>query len=100
MVKHIVMWKLKEGLDGLSKKEMAEELKKAIDGLQDVVPEIVHIEAGINFNNGPIAYDLVLYSEFNSDDDLAAYLDNPDHQKVKELIVKYAEQGVVTDYEI
>ncbi|MFW6366470.1 MAG: Dabb family protein [Spirochaetota bacterium] len=100
MVKHIVMWTLKDEVDGLSKQEIAKLLKREIEKMADTVPQVRHIEAGINFNHGPVAYDLCLYSEFESGDDLAIYQDNEDHKKVKSLIVKYAENGVVTDYEI
>ncbi|MDA3899806.1 MAG: Dabb family protein [Spirochaetes bacterium] len=99
MIKHIVMWHLKEDVDGLSKDQIALLLKKEIEGMKKTIPQIVHIEAGINYNRGPIAYDLCLYSEFNNDDDLAMYQDHPDHGIVKDLIVKYAENGVVVDYE-
>jgi hypothetical protein len=100
MIKHIVMWKLKDNVDGKNKSEIASFLKEQLENMKNTVPEIVNIEAGINFNRGPIAYDLSLYSEFNSEEDLASYQDNEDHKKVKELIVKYAENGVVVDYEI
>ncbi len=99
MIKHIVMWKLKDGVNGMSKSEIAVYLKKEIEKMRETVTEISYIEAGINKNHGPIAYDLCLYSEFESEDHLAAYQDNPDHKKVKELIVTYAENGVVADYE-
>lgn len=99
MIKHIVMWTLKDGVDGMSKDEIAHYLKREIENMRDLVPEISYIEAGINFNHGPIAYDLCLYSEFESEDALAAYQDNADHKKVKNLIVKFAENGVVADYE-
>ena len=100
MIKQIVMWKLKDNVDGLTKDQTALLLKKEIELMKGKIPQIVKIEAGINYNHGPIAYDLCLYSEFNSDDDLATYQDHPDHAVVKELVVKYAENGVVVDYEI
>jgi hypothetical protein len=100
MIKHIVMWKLKDEVEGKTKNEIAVLLKEELENMRNTVPEIVKIEAGININHGPIAYDLCLYSEFKSEDDLASYQDNMEHKKVKDLIVKYAENGVVVDYEI
>lgn len=94
------MWTLKDNVDGMSKSDIAAYLKKEIEKMKDSVPQVQHIEAGININHGPIAYDLCLYSEFANEDDLAAYQDNEEHKKVKSLIVKYAENGVVADYRV
>ena len=55
MVKHVVMWKLKD-------KSAAEGLQKAILGMKGKVPSLIDIECGINFAEGDAACDLVLIS--------------------------------------
>ena len=81
MVKHIVMWKLKEEAEGKTKKENAEIIKSSLEGLKNKISEIVEIEVGINWNDSDAAYDVVLYSVFNTREDLDSYQVNP-HQDV------------------
>jgi hypothetical protein len=40
MYKHLVLWKLKENADGKNKAELAAEVKKKLDSLPSVIPEI------------------------------------------------------------
>ena len=44
MIKHIVIWKLKEFAEGCSKIENAQKMKKLLEGLQSVIKEIQHID--------------------------------------------------------
>lgn len=62
MVKHIVMWKLKDYEVGREKAENAQILKAKLEGLQEVIPELKFAEVGINFDESEAAYDVVLYS--------------------------------------
>ena len=57
MIKHIVAWKLKEE----NKKENALKIKVALEDLKDFIPEIQHIEVGINLNSTSAAMDVVIY---------------------------------------
>ena len=67
MVKHIVMWKIK---DGFNKDEIYEQIKEKVLSLKEFIPEIKHIEVGRNITASINAYDVVLYSEFGSKEDL------------------------------
>ncbi|MDR3645322.1 MAG: Dabb family protein, partial [Clostridia bacterium] len=49
MVKHIVMWKLKEYANGDNKKTNAIKIKKMLESLQGVVPGAYKMEVGINY---------------------------------------------------
>ncbi|MEZ5335158.1 MAG: Dabb family protein [Methanolobus sp.] len=73
MLKHIVMWKLKESAEGNTKDENAKLMKQKLEALKGVVPEIDFIEVGINAVPSPAAYDVVLYSEFKDEDALKTY---------------------------
>ena len=55
MVKHIVMWKLKEEAEGKTKKENAEIIKSSLESLKNKISEIVEIEVGINWNDSDAA---------------------------------------------
>lgn len=96
MVKHIVMWKLKENALGESKKTNAIKMKKMLEALQGVVPGAYKMEVGINYNPG--GYDVVLYSEFNDHDALEGYQVHSEHVKVKEFVHQVISDRAVADY--
>jgi len=101
MVKHIVMWKLHDFADGADKSENVRRLKKRLEGLHQHISEIKFLEVGINFNSSEAAFDVVLYSEFESRDALKAYQQHPEHQKlISELLDKIRIEKRVVDYEV
>jgi len=100
MIKHIVMWKLADFAEGKSRTENAKLIKEKIEGLKNIVPQIVEIEVGFNFNRSDTAYDVVLYSLFQSKEDLDIYQEHPDHKKVAEFVAKVRTARVVADYEV
>ncbi|AUM88349.1 stress responsive protein [Clostridium botulinum] len=99
MIKHIVMWRLKEFAEGKSKLENANIIKINLEDLKHRIDEVKLIEVGVNINNSQQAYDVVLYSEFENLEDLNLYQNHPDHVKVGEFINKVKEDRIVTDYE-
>lgn len=99
MIKHIVMWKLKEASEGNSKLDNARIIKAQLENLKGIINEIIKIEVGINVVTGQGAYDLVLYSEFESIEALNIYQKHPEHVKVSEFVGKVREDRVVVDYE-
>lgn len=100
MIKHIVMWRLKEQAEGATKEENAQKMKQMLEALKGMISEIVQIEVGINRLESPAAYDVVLYSEFTSLEGLNAYQIHPEHEKCKEFIGKIVSDRAVVDYEI
>ncbi len=48
MIKHIVLWRLKDHAMGASKNENAKKLKALLESLRDNLREIKHLEVGIN----------------------------------------------------
>jgi len=99
MVKHIVLWKLKDAAEGRSAHENALLLKQNLESLTGKIKEIVSLQVGLNFNPSEAAYDVALYTEFNTKEDLLAYRNHPEHVKVAELIGKVRDKVVVVDYE-
>ena len=94
------MWKLHEKAEGFSKAENAQRIKKELEDLRGNIPEIAKLEVGLNINNTDIAFDIVLYSEFKSLEDLKIYQDHPAHIVFKEFIKSLRSQRYVVDYEI
>ncbi len=100
MVKHIVCFKLKDEAEGAPKLENARRIKRDLEALAARVPGVVRLEVGINFVKDPMAYDIALYSEFESGDALRQYATHPEHLKIVEFIGKVRESRVVVDYEV
>lgn len=99
MIRHIIMFKLKDlGSESL-KKEKLKELKKKIDELGTTISEIEFIEAGINFSPRDVAFDLVINSTFKTNSDLAAYAIHPEHIKLVEFLKDVKLSSAVVDYE-
>lgn len=99
MIKHIVIWKLKEGEGESGNLVTAKKLKQTIEALADEIPEIKQIEVGINIAASDQAGDVVLYSEFGSLADLEIYQNHPAHQKVVEFVREVATERRVVDYD-
>lgn len=95
MIKHVVMWKFKDGVAETDKREM----KRRLEALKGVVPSLAKIEVGMNVVAGPAAKDMALYSEFHSLADLQAYAAHPEHLKVVEFVKTLVCERAVADYE-
>ncbi len=99
MVKHIVMWRLKEERQA-EKQEIALQAQKVLVELQDKISVLNRIEVGINYNPSESAYDIVLYSEFDSKEDLEIYQKHPAHVEVAVFIGQITQSRAVVDYEL
>lgn len=94
------MWKLKDFAEGKTKEENAKEVKRLLEDLSGKIPGLRSIEVGINIETSKQAYDVVLYSEFDSLNDLNAYQKHPEHLKVGEFVGKVRDARTVVDYEV
>jgi hypothetical protein len=100
MVKHVVMWKLKAFAEGNDKETNLVLLKEKIESLREVIPEIQHLEVGINFQPSDQAFDVVLVSEFENREALERYRNHPEHVKVAEFVAKVRSDRNEVDYEL
>lgn len=100
MIKHIVMWRLHDEVEGVTRADAAVAIKEALEGLQGKIPGLLHIEVGVDFDRGDQAADIVLYSELESRDALAGYQAHPLHQAVVPLVKRHACERIVVDYDI
>ncbi len=100
MLKHIVMWKLKEEAEGQLKKANAGELKIRLEALKEKIPEIQELEVGLQMEPSEAAYDVVLVSIFQNQEGLGNYQKHPEHQKVVEFVKKIIMDRKVVDYEV
>ena len=100
MVRHIVMWKLKNAAHGNTKTENARIIKDMLETLNGKIRELVKLEVGIDFSETENSADVVLYSEFLSKEDLAKYQAHPEHRAVVPFIPEACTERRVVDYEI
>lgn len=99
MIKHIVMWKLKEHAEGADRAANAAKMKSLLDGCRDVVPGIVEFEVALAQPGIEATYDVVLYSVFADKAALDAYQDHPKHVAVKPFIGAVRLERQCMDYE-
>lgn len=85
MIKHIVMWQI-DGSTADDKLDAITTVKRAFESLNGKIPGMRMLEIGIDVSKVDYACDVVLYSEFESDDALAGYASHPEHLRVKEEI--------------
>lgn len=98
MVKHIVMWKLKDEAQGNTKEINAQKIKENIEGLNGRIEGLRHVEVGLNHNPG--GFDICLYSEFEDRNALAYYIDHPLHKQNQAFTLSVVYDRAVADYEI
>ena len=100
MIKHIVMWKLKDFAEGADRATNALTMKHKLDACAALVPGTLTFEVVLAQPGLEATYDIVLYSEFDSKAALDAYSEHPTHAAVKPFIGAVRESRQCMDYEI
>lgn len=95
MVKHIILWSLKEEFNN---EKIKKEMKTALEGLVGVVPGLsvmkIEIEPLPSSNS-----DVMLYSEFESEQALKDYAVHPEHVRVADTRVRpFTKTRTVIDF--
>ena len=94
MVKHIVVYTLKEGVEKDTTIAMIASLLEPLVGR---IPGLKHLEVRKVYQGG---MDYALYSEFESREALKVYADHPLHVQAKEQFFHLLDKRVSADYEI
>ena len=95
MIKHILLFKFKQGVS-------EEEKTKGINMLRDLkdkIPEIREWEVGVQREKLDKFYDFAQVSSFESVEDIKHFGQNPEHEKVKQYLKERAD-WVKVDYNI
>ncbi|MBY0557228.1 MAG: Dabb family protein [Burkholderiaceae bacterium] len=100
MIKHIVMWKLKEHAEGADRATNAARMKTMLDACAGLVPGILKLEAVLAQPGLEATYDVLLYSEFADRAALDAYQQHPDHVALKPFFGAVREARQCMDYEV
>ncbi len=99
MLKHIVMWNLR-GDDAAARARHAALVKAEFESLRGRVPGLLRLEVGIDESRIDYACDVVLYSEFDSREALAAYAEHPEHLRVRRALGDLRIARHQVDYEV
>ncbi len=99
MVKHIVLFKLRNDIAEETRHAAALRFKEAIEELPAKIGVIRNIEVGLNINPDE-TWTIALYSEFDTLDDVRAYALHPDHVAAGKLLAEVRESRACVDYEI
>lgn len=100
MIKHIILWKIKEDKSEEEKKQIKIGVKSGLEGLRGVVPGLQSISVvteGLPSSNA----DIMLDSEFESEEALKNYAVHPAHVKVADENVRpFMEVRMCMDFEV
>ena len=101
MIKHVVMWKLKENANGASGLENAKKIKQMLEELTAKIEQIKYLQVGINENTGDLSsYDACLITVFDNIEELDLYQNHPDHKAVSAFVAEVRESRAVVDFEV
>lgn len=97
MIRHLVLFKLNEGVDRDDPRVAAG--VRAFEELGDLILELSSWECAWNITDRPIAYDYAINCTVADRDALVRYLEHPAHQAGVALWKEFA-TWVIADYEI
>ena len=99
MVKHVILWTLKDEFSDAQKADIKKGIKEGLEGLKGQIPGMIDIKVNIN----PLASsncDLMLDSSFEDEASLKGYAVHPAHVAVADGKVRpYTASRVCMDYE-
>jgi len=100
MVKHIILWNLKDEYSAEEKEKIKADIKKSLEGLMGKIPGLTYIKVhtrGLASSNA----DLMLDSTFEDEDALKGYAVHPEHVAVADGKVRpYTKSRSCLDFEI
>lgn len=85
MVKHIILWNLKDELSQREKEESALRIKRELEDLKGKIPGLVEIEVIVNPLSGSNA-EIMLDSTFENEEALNGYQVHPEHVKAATFV--------------
>lgn len=94
MIVHIVMFRFKEE----NREKNIKEVSSRLNALVDLIPALNSMEVGVDFSRSERAFDMSIYTTFDTKEALGEYAVHPEHLKVVELIKSVTLESKVVDY--
>ena len=82
MVKHIILWKLKDDLTEEEKQRIKKDIKAGLEGLAGRIPGLLNIVVNVDGRLDSSNADVMLDSTFTDEAALKAYAVHPEHVAV------------------
>lgn len=100
MVKHVILWTLKDEYSDGQKEEIKADIKSGLEGLAGKIPGLIEIKVNIKGLSSSNC-DLMLDSTFENEEALKGYSTHPEHLAVANGKVRpHTASRVCLDYEI
>ena len=101
MVKHIILWRLKEDLTAEEKERVKQDIKAGLEGLAGRIPGLIDITVNVDDRLESSNADVMLDSTFTDEAALRAYAVHPEHVAVADGKVRpYTSLRTCLDYKI
>lgn len=99
MVKHIILWKLKDDLSEEEKQRVKQDIKAGLEGLAGRIPGLLSIVVNVDGRLDSSNADVMLDSTFTDEAALKAYAVHPEHVAVADGKVRpYTSLRTCLDY--
>ena len=100
MVKHIILWQLKDEFSDSEKAEIKKGIKDALESLLGKIPGLLEIKIQTGSLCSSTA-DIMLYSVFESEAALKGYAVHPEHVKAADTKVRpFTKTRLCLDFEV
>ena len=100
MVKHIILWRLREDLTAEEKKSVKQDIKAGLEGLAGRIPGLIDITVNVDGRLDSSNADVMLDSTFTDEAALQAYAVHPEHVAVADGKVRpYTSLRTCLDFE-
>ena len=101
MVKHIILWRLREDLSAEEKQRVKQDIKAGLEGLAGRIPGLLSITVNVDGRLDSSNADVMLDSTLESAEALRGYAQHPEHVAVANTKVRpYTVQRSCLDFEV
>ncbi len=95
MITHIILLKLND-----SNAEAVDNMKNKLLGMKGQIEYLKDLSVGVDFAHGGVSYDVAMIAQFDSKEDLNAYLTHPAHIEVGKYVEAVQAKVAAVDFEI
>lgn len=100
MVKHIILWQLKDELSAEEKKVVKTEIKEGLEALAGKIPGLLDVKVQIDSLSSSNA-EVMLDTSFTDEAALKVYATHPEHVAVADSKVRpYTKTRICLDFEV
>ena len=101
MVKHIILWRLRDDLAPEEKQHVKHDIKAGLEGLAGRIPGLLSIKVNVDGRLDSSNADIMLDSTFTDEASLKAYAVHPEHVAVADGKVRpYTSLRTCLDFEV